>query len=335
MSTPAHWVARVANLSHRYRKISALDDITLDIPAGCRVGHRTLIVPRREVETGDTPAIEAAGLSMRFGDFTAVDDVSFRIERGEIFGFLGSNGCGKTTTMKMLTGLLSPSAGRARLFGHPVDPHDLATRKRVGYMTQAFSLYSELSVRQNLLLHARLFHIPADQVEPRVAELVERFDLGAHTDALAASLPLGIRQRLSLAVAMVHKPEMLILDEPTSGVDPGARDRFWELLLDIARNQGVTIFISTHLANSQPGRGLHRLPQTGVRQGDGGNTGRHTSRPCSGNTQASRLPTVTTARRGTPGDPGTLARSNPAYLRPVRFGAAHDPAQLRHDLRRG
>ncbi|MGD8908740.1 MAG: ATP-binding cassette domain-containing protein, partial [Chromatiales bacterium] len=219
------------------------------LPETQRAGHRTLTVPRREVNSGGDVAIEAKGLTMRFGDFTAVDSVSFRIERGEIFGFLGSNGCGKTTTMKMLTGLLSPSAGNARLFGHPVDPHDLATRKRVGYMTQAFSLYSELTVRQNLVLHARLFHLPADEVMPRVHELIERFDLDEHADALAAALPLGIRQRLSLAVAMVHKPEMLILDEPTSGVDPVARDRFWELLLDIARRQGVTIFISTHFMN--------------------------------------------------------------------------------------
>jgi len=219
------------------------------LPEAQRAGHRVLTVPPREVESGGALAIEAEGLTMRFGDFTAVDAVSLRIERGEIFGFLGSNGCGKTTTMKMLTGLLPPSEGSAKLFGEPVDPRDLATRKRVGYMTQAFSLYSELTVRQNLVLHARLFHLPADQVAPRVRELIERFGLGAHTDALAAALPLGIRQRLSLAVAMVHKPEMLILDEPTSGVDPVARDQFWELLLDIARRQGVTIFISTHFMN--------------------------------------------------------------------------------------
>ncbi len=219
------------------------------LPESQRDGHRALTVPPREVETSDTTAIEAEGLTMRFGDFTAVNAVSFRIQRGEIFGFLGSNGCGKTTTMKMLTGLLHPSAGSAKLFGHPVDARDLATRKRVGYMTQAFSLYSELTVRQNLVLHARLFHLPADGVMPRVSELIERFDLGHHADALAASLPLGIRQRLSLAVAMVHKPEMLILDEPTSGVDPVARDKFWELLVNIARRQSVTIFISTHFMN--------------------------------------------------------------------------------------
>jgi len=229
---------------------ATLDDTFIALlPETQYAGHRTITVPPRTAEPGSAPAIQADGLTMRFGDFTAVDTVSFRIERGEIFGFLGSNGCGKTTTMKMLTGLLPPSAGNARLFGQPIDPHDLATRKRVGYMTQAFSLYSELTVRQNLVLHARLFHLPANEVMPRVRELIERFDLGEYADALAASLPLGIRQRLSLAVAMVHKPEMLILDEPTSGVDPVARDQFWELLLDIARNQGVTIFISTHFMN--------------------------------------------------------------------------------------
>ncbi|MDH3407348.1 MAG: ribosome-associated ATPase/putative transporter RbbA [Gammaproteobacteria bacterium] len=219
------------------------------LPEAQRNGHRALSVPAHAFERGGAPAIEAENLTMRFGEFTAVDRVSFRIERGEIFGFLGSNGCGKTTTMKMLTGLLPPSAGSARLFGHPLDPHDLATRKRVGYMTQAFSLYSELTVRQNLLLHARLFHIPADKIAPRVRELIERFGLDEHADTLAAALPLGIRQRLSLAVAMVHRPEMLILDEPTSGVDPVARDSFWELLVDISRRQGVTIFISTHFMN--------------------------------------------------------------------------------------
>jgi ribosome-dependent ATPase len=186
---------------------------------------------------------------MRFGEFTAVDHVNLRIPRGEIFGFLGSNGCGKTTTMKMLTGLLPPSEGRAWLFGQEVDPHDLATRRRVGYMSQSFSLYTELTVRQNLELHARLFHVPAAEISGRVDEMVERFDLAAVIDTLPDKLPLGIRQRLSLAVAMIHKPEMLILDEPTSGVDPVARDAFWRRLVELSRRDGVTIFISTHFMN--------------------------------------------------------------------------------------
>ena len=201
------------------------------------------------VREGEPPAIVAKGLTIRFGAFTAVDHVDFEIRRGEIFGFLGSNGCGKTTTMKMLTGLLPPSEGEALLFGQKADAHNLETRKRVGFMTQAFSLYSELTVRQNLTLHAQLFHVPTAQIVPRVAEMLTRFDLTEQADTLPDQLPLGLRQRLSLAVAVIHKPEMLILDEPTSGVDPVARDSFWELLLDLSRNQGVTIFISTHFMN--------------------------------------------------------------------------------------
>src|SRR5690606_5951087 len=136
----------------------------------------------------------------RFGDFTAVDHVSFRIERGDIFGFLGSNGCAKTTTMKMLTGLLPASEGQAWLFGQEIDAEDLATRRRVGYMSQAFSLYTELTVRQNLELHARLFRVPEEAVTGRVAEMARRFALTEIIDALPNSLPLGQRQRLSLAV---------------------------------------------------------------------------------------------------------------------------------------
>ncbi|MCC6716693.1 MAG: ribosome-associated ATPase/putative transporter RbbA [Acetobacteraceae bacterium] len=218
------------------------------LPEAKRAGHQTVILPPRVAAQGG-PAIEADGLTKRFGDFTAVDRVTARIERGEIFGFLGSNGCGKTTTMKMLTGLLPPTEGTAKLFGRAVDPNDIETRRRVGYMSQSFSLYAELSVRQNLELHARLFDLPATQSGPRVRELIDRFDLADVTESLPDSLPLGIRQRLQLAVAVLHKPEMLILDEPTSGVDPIARDRFWELLIELSRQDGVTIFISTHFVN--------------------------------------------------------------------------------------
>ncbi|WP_433924763.1 ribosome-associated ATPase/putative transporter RbbA [Vreelandella sp. 21] len=197
----------------------------------------------------DEIAIEAKDLTMRFGDFVAVDHVSFRIRRGEIFGFLGSNGCGKSTTMKMLTGLLPASEGQAWLFGKQVDTRDIDTRRRVGYMSQAFSLYGELTVEQNLILHARLFQVPEAEIATRVDEMVKRFGLQEVRGSLPESLPLGIRQRLSLAVAMVHKPELLILDEPTSGVDPIARDNFWRLMIELARRDRVTIFISTHFMN--------------------------------------------------------------------------------------
>jgi len=219
------------------------------LPEERKTGHAAVVIPPLEDTEDEDIAIEADGLTMRFGDFVAVDNVSFRIRRGEIFGFLGSNGCGKTTTMKMLTGLLPASEGRAWLFGNEVDPKDMATRARVGYMSQSFSLYGELSVYQNLMLHARLFHVALDERAARIEEMLERFGLGDVRDELPARLPLGIRQRLSLAVAMVHKPEILILDEPTSGVDPVARDAFWRHLVELSRRDQVTIFISTHFMN--------------------------------------------------------------------------------------
>ncbi|WP_077731358.1 ribosome-associated ATPase/putative transporter RbbA [Methylocaldum sp. 14B] len=219
------------------------------LPEEKRTGYTEVVIPPREV--GGTPeiAIEARDLTMRFGDFVAVDHVNLRIERGEIFGFLGSNGSGKTTTMKMLTGLLPPSEGEARLFGRVVDARNLETRKRVGYMSQAFSLYSELTVRQNLELHAKLFHLTPADIPARVDEVAKRFLLAAVMDTLPDALPLGLRQRLSLAVAVIHRPDLLILDEPTSGVDPVARDMFWQLMIDLARRDRVTIFISTHFMN--------------------------------------------------------------------------------------
>lgn len=204
---------------------------------------QSLTIPPRG-EDGSVPVIVARGLTRRFGQFTAVDAVDFAIHKGEIFGFLGSNGCGKSTTMKMLTGLLPASVGDAQFFGKSVDVRDRESHRNIGYMSQAFSLYGELTVRQNLRLHARIFTL-ADR-ETRIAELAERFGLEDHFDMLADSLPLGIKQRLSLAVAVIHRPQVLILDEPTSGVDPEARDAFWALLVELARKDGVTIFVSTH-----------------------------------------------------------------------------------------
>ncbi|MFU1913662.1 ribosome-associated ATPase/putative transporter RbbA [Bordetella avium] len=219
------------------------------LPDEKKRGHQAVKIRPLALDADAETAIEARDLTMRFGDFVAVDHVNFRIRRGEIFGFLGSNGCGKSTTMKMLTGLLPASEGQAWLFGHEVDPRDIDTRRRVGYMSQAFSLYGELTVRQNLVLHARLFHVPEADIDQRVADMAARFDLADVLDVLPENLPLGVRQRLSLAVAMVHKPELLILDEPTSGVDPVARDNFWRLLIALARDDKVTIFISTHFMN--------------------------------------------------------------------------------------
>jgi ribosome-dependent ATPase len=239
--TPAELKARTGS--------TALEDAFIALlPERQRAGHRVLTIPPRLPSAGP-PVIVARNLTRRFGDFTAVDRASFTIEQGEIFGFVGSNGSGKTTTMKMLTGLLPPTSGEALLFGQPVAAGGMRARQRVGYMSQSFSLYTELTVRQNLTLHARLFHLPAAEIPTRTAELLARFGLEPYADQSAAELPLGIRQRLSLAVAVVHAPEMLILDEPTSGVDPLARDHFWELLIDLSRRQGVTIFVSTHFMN--------------------------------------------------------------------------------------
>ncbi|WP_164885761.1 ribosome-associated ATPase/putative transporter RbbA [Paenirhodobacter populi] len=239
--SPADLMARTATAD--------LDAAFIELlPEEDRRGHSRVIIPPMERDGGEY-AIEAEHLTMRFGDFTAVDDVSFRIPKGEIFGFLGSNGCGKTTTMKMLTGLLTASEGTAKLFGHQVDPDDLSVRKRVGYMSQAFSLYGELTVAQNFDLHARLFKLDPAKIPGRIAEMAERFDLTAEMESRPDALPLGIRQRLSLAIAMLHAPDILILDEPTSGVDPVARDAFWQILSDLSRKDGVTIFVSTHFMN--------------------------------------------------------------------------------------
>ena len=218
------------------------------MPEEKRQGYKPVEVPPFPEGDSET-AIEAKDLTKRFGKFTAVDHVSFTIPRGEIFGFLGSNGCGKTTTMKMLTGLLPMTEGTASLFGKPVDANDIETRRRLGYMSQAFSLYGELTVEQNLVLHARLFSLPEEEIPDRIKKAADRFGLKDYRDALPDNLPLGVRQRLSLAVAVVHSPDILILDEPTSGVDPIARDDFWRLIIELSRQDRVTIFITTHFMN--------------------------------------------------------------------------------------
>lgn len=240
--TPADLLARTASRTLEEAFIRLL-------PADQRAGHRPVELRPRPAGRDGEVAIEARDLTRRFGRFTAVDHVSFRIHRGEIFGFLGSNGCGKTTTMKMLTGLLPPTGGQAALFGRPVDSPDPGTRRRVGYMTQSFSLYGELTVRQNLVIHARLFGLPGTAIAGRVEAMARRFDLTGVLEMLPHALPPGVRQRLSLAVAVIHQPELLILDEPTSGVDPVARDAFWNELIHLARVENVTIFISTHFMN--------------------------------------------------------------------------------------
>ncbi|MDE2401462.1 MAG: ribosome-associated ATPase/putative transporter RbbA [Burkholderiales bacterium] len=227
---------RSPNLEEAYVKLSQCGDV------------EPLLIPPLPPSSG-TPAMEAEGLTRRFGDFVAARDVSFRIERGEIFGFLGSNGCGKTTTMKMLTGLLDITEGTAKLLGEPVDASDLKTRLHIGYMSQLFSLYDELTVRQNLDLHAKLYRMEKGVAAEAIESSLDTFELREHAETLPSSLSLGIRQRLQLAAACLHKPQVLILDEPTSGVDPAARDMFWRHMIRLSREEGVTLFVSTHFMN--------------------------------------------------------------------------------------
>ena len=349
-------------------RVTSLEDAFIAmLPVERRRDHHAVVVPPRPPD-GAEPVIVTHDLTRRFGEFTAVDAVNFTIERGEIFGFVGSNGCGKTTTMKMLTGLLPASAGEALLFGQPVTGGRMRDRRRVGYMSQSFSLYAELTVRQNLDLHARLFHLSAEKVRTRIPELIERFGLGDYLQKRASDLPLGIRQRLSLCVAVVHEPEMLILDEPTSGVDPIARDAFWRLLIELSRKEGVTIFVSTHFMNEaarcepdrthgfrqgagarqpgcpgtrpqggKPGGCLRRLP-SGRDRDRGGQVGRAGS----GNRKSSRkAPRIRGAhlrpaavRLCHPGGAGTRPRSGPARLRLLRHRPADGDFRGRHHHRR-
>ena len=187
-----------------------LDDAFIAMmPEAKRALHKKVVVRPRVASPDETPAIEAEGLTRQFGDFVAVDHVSFRIPRGEIFGFLGSNGCGKSTTMKMLVGFLPATSGTCKLFGEPMGSNDMQARRNVGYMTQAFSLYGELTVAQNLRLHAELYHLPKEKIGPRIEELLDRYDLMSVVNSRPDSLPLGMKQRLQLAVAVLHEPSFL------------------------------------------------------------------------------------------------------------------------------
>ncbi|MFH4416354.1 MAG: ribosome-associated ATPase/putative transporter RbbA [Neisseriaceae bacterium] len=197
----------------------------------------------------EPPVMQAQNLTKKFGEFTAVNNVNFSIEKGEIFGFLGSNGCGKTTTMKMLTGLIKASSGSATLLGQPVNATDASTKMKIGYMSQLFSLYEELSVKENLRLHAKLYQMDPKTIEPMIHKALERFDLKDVAAVEPRNISLGMQQRLQLAAACLHQPQVLILDEPTSGVDPVARDMFWRYLVTLARQDHITIFISTHFMN--------------------------------------------------------------------------------------
>ncbi|HXT00060.1 MAG TPA: ABC transporter ATP-binding protein [Elusimicrobiota bacterium] len=207
-------------------------------------------------------AVEAEGLTVRFGEFTAVDDVSFRVPPGEIFGFLGANGAGKTTTIRVLCGLLLPSSGRARVAGLDVASGLREVKHKVGYMSQRFTLYDDLTVEENLAFAAALRKMPAEDLARRTKELFEVIGFDRPTDQLVRDLPGGFKQELSLAVAMLHGPEIVFLDEPTAGVAPGSRARFWALIRRIAAT-GKTVFVTTHYMDEAEQCGRIALMRTG------------------------------------------------------------------------
>jgi ABC-2 type transport system ATP-binding protein len=191
------------------------------------------------------PAIAATDLTRRFGKFVAVDHISFAVEVGEVFGFLGANGAGKTTAIRMLTGLLAPSEGEARVAGFDVYTEAESIRRNIGYMSQRFSLYEDLTVRENIQLYGGIYGLTDSQIEERTAALVERLGLVDAVDDLVARLPLGWKQKLAFSVAILHEPKIVFLDEPTGGVDPITRRQFWEMIYAAAAAK-TTVFVTTH-----------------------------------------------------------------------------------------
>ena len=191
------------------------------------------------------PVISAENLTKKFGDFTAVNEISFEVKKGEIFGFLGANGAGKTTAMKMFCGLLDPTSGNGQVAGFDIFRETEKIKKRIGYMSQRFSLYEDLTVNENILFYAGIYGLRRKDIREKQRLLTEKLGLGDFQDKLISDLPLGWKQKLAFSVAVVHNPEIVFLDEPTGGVDPITRRQFWDLIYEAADN-GVTVFVTTH-----------------------------------------------------------------------------------------
>ena len=197
------------------------------------------------VASARAPVIEVRELTRRFGTFTAVDAITFDVASGEVFGFLGANGAGKTTAIRMLIGLLAPSAGSARVAGFDVSSEAEQVKRHIGYMSQRFSLYEDLTVRENITLYGGIYGLSDRTIAERTASLAEQLDLGRDLDTRVKSIPLGWKQKLAFSVAVLHGPKVVFLDEPTGGVDPITRRQFWELIYATA-GQGTTVFVTTH-----------------------------------------------------------------------------------------
>jgi len=189
--------------------------------------------------------ILAEGLTKMFGDFTAVNAITFNVEKGEIFGFLGANGAGKTTAMKMLIGISNPTSGKANVAGFDVFTHAEDIKKNIGYMSQKFALYDDLTVKENITFFAGIYGLSKNEIKEKRAILIKELGLENVTNKLVGSLPLGWKQKLSFSVSLIHNPKIVFLDEPTGGVDPITRRQFWELIYKAA-NEGTTVFVTTH-----------------------------------------------------------------------------------------
>ena len=195
--------------------------------------------------TAGPPVIEVKDLTRTFGSFVAVDHITFEVHPGEVFGFLGANGAGKTTAIRMLTGLLVPSGGQARVAGHDVYTESEAIKRAIGYMSQKFSLYEDLTVRENATLYGGIYGLTDGEIRDRIAAMLSGLKLEAAADSRVSALPLGWRQKLAFSVALLHRPTIVFLDEPTSGVDPITRRQFWELIYETAQ-AGTTVLVTTH-----------------------------------------------------------------------------------------